>query len=266
MMTARKTQLAGLAAVLAFSLTGCGVVAADDPEASPTPSSAAPVNPRDALLDGIPDDQAGAYRYEIKGGETPIAGVLDASKKAVEVKVVQSEPSLDLAMTMTIRMIDERSWIKIVFEPANLPGLPKLPKKWLLLDPSKADKDISGYDGSTDPGYAEELVKASAGLKQTGPGHFTGTTDLTRSTEAEIVDDKTLKALGTKAKAVPFTAVLDAEGHLTTLTVKIPAAGKTKAQTYAVHYSGFGTTTSPAVPAAGDQQKAPADVYDLLKG
>lgn len=187
-MTARTTRLAGLAAVLALSLTGCGVVAADHPEASPTTSSAAPANPRDALLDGIPDERADAFRYEIKGGE------------------------------------------------------------------------------STDPGYAEDLVRASAGLKRTGPGHFAGTTDLTRSTEAEIVDDKTLEALGTRAKAVPFTAVLDAEGRLTTLTVKIPAAGKTKTQTYSVHYSGFGTTPSPAVPAAGDQEKAPADVYDLLRG
>lgn len=259
-MTARKAHLAGIAALLALSLTGCGV-------ANDVADAVAPAEPRDVLLKAVPGDQATAYRFDVKGSVTPMSGVLDASKHAVQVKIVQSEPDVDFTMSMSFLMIDQKAWTKISFTPASLPGLPKLPKKWMLLDNSKIkDKELLKTTEETDPGYTANLVDAAAGLTETSPGHFTGTTDLTRSTEADIVDEATLTALGDQAKTVPFEAVVDGAGHLTTVTVKIPAAGKTKAHTYAVSYTGFGKTASPAPPAADEQQKATSGVYELLNG
>ncbi len=259
-MTARKAHLAGIAALLALSLTGCGV-------ANDVADAVAPAEPRDVLLKAVPGENVTAYHFDVKGGVTPMSGVLDATKNAVEVRFVQSEPDLDLTMNMSFLMIDQKAWTKISFTPATLPGLPKLPKKWMLLDNSKIkDKDLVGTSEETDPGYTASLVDAAAGLTETSPGHFSGTTDLTRSTEADIVDEATLTALGDQAKTVPFEAVVDGAGHLTSVTVKVPAAGKTKAQTYAVSYTGFGKTTSPAAPAAGQQQKAVSGVYELLNG
>jgi hypothetical protein len=172
-------------------------------------------------------------------------------------------------MTMTSLVIDKKGWMKIAFTPANLPGLPKLPKKWVLLDPAKvkdADDSPLEYGDETDPGYVSQLVHNSAGLTETSPGKFAGTTDLTQVKDAEIVDDATLTALGEKAKTVPFTAVIDAEGHLTSAVVKVPAAGKAKASTYQVTYSAFGKTATPQVPAAGAQTPATDAVYELLNG
>jgi hypothetical protein len=63
---------------------------------------------------------------------------------------------------------------------------------------------------------------------------------------------------------VPFTATTDAEGHLTRLVLKIPAAGKAKAHTYSVAYDGYDSTATPGAPAAGEQQKAVPAVYDML--
>jgi hypothetical protein len=267
-MTARKAQLAGLAAILALSTTGCGIVTADDgdtPTAATT--SSAPAEPRDVLLDAIPGDQASAYHFDVKGSEVPMSGVLDASKKAVEIKVVQTEPDAGFTLAMTTRMIGEKTWVKFVIKPANMPGLPKIPKNWQLLDPAKLqDKSIVGYDGSTDPGYVWALVNDAAAVKQTSPGHFTGSADLTKTTQAEIVEEKTLTAMGAKAKAVPFEAVVDAGGHLTSFVAKIPAAGGHKATTYSVKYSGYGKTATPAAPAAGEQQKATSVIYEMLRG
>jgi hypothetical protein len=225
--------------------------------------------PRDTLLTAVPDTKVGAYKFDIKGGSTPMSGVLDAPKKTIELKVVQKEPDVGLTLTMTSLVVDKKGWMKIVFTPANLPGLPKLPKKWVLLDPAKVknpDDSPLEYGDETDPGYVAQLVQNSAGLAETSPGHFAGTTDLTQVKDAEIVDDKTLTALGEKAKTLPFTAVVDAEGHLTSAAVKVPAAGKSKATTYQVTYSGYGKTATPQVPAADAQTPAPPAVYELLNG
>jgi hypothetical protein len=266
-MTARKAQLAGLAAILALSTVGCGAQkdAADPPAAAPT--STKPADPQVVLIDAVPGDDDGAYHFEVKGAEVPTSGVLDAPKKAAEIKAVQTEPDAGFTLTMTTRMIGEQTWVKMAFRPAAIPGLPKIPKNWQLLDESKIkDKDLIGYDGSLDPGFTKLLVQKSTGIKETSPGHFAGATDLTQSTEAEIVDEKTLKALGDKAKKVPFEAVVDADGNLTSLVAKIPAAGKAKAKTYAVKYDGFGRTATPAAPAAGEQQKATSVIYEMLAG
>jgi hypothetical protein len=268
-MTVRKAHLTGLATALTLSLAtvtvaGCAG-AGGDGEAAAAPTT--PAAPRDVLLKAVPDATVGAYRFVIKGGTTPLSGVLDAPKKAVEIKAVQSEPSAGFTMTMTTRLIGTQGWIRLSFSPASLPGLPKLPKTWMLLDPGKIkDKTTmpSEYADETDPGYTAQLVDGGAGLHETSPGHFAGTTDLTKSTDAEIVEAATLKALGAKAKSVPMEAVIDAEGHLTSLTVKIPAVGTAKATTYSVSYTGFGKAATPTAPAAGEQQKAVPEVYQFL--
>ena len=48
--------------------------------------------------------------------------------------------------------------------------------------------------------------------------------------------------------------------------MKIPAAGKTKASTYRVTYSGYGKTPTPAAPAPAEQTPATSSVYELLNG
>jgi hypothetical protein len=272
-MNSRTGRLTGFAIALsasAVALAGCGPDS-DTPAATPgsATASVSVATPRDALLKAVPDDQAGAYHFTVKGGTQPVTGVMDSARKAATIEVSQSEPDAGFRLDMKFLMIEKQSWTKISFTPATLPGLPKLPKKWMLIDPSKIkDKDSSplAYEGEIDPGSTAGVFQSSADVHEVSPGHFAGTTDLSQQTDAGIVDDATLKALGAKAKAVPFQAVVDGQGHLTSTTVKIPAAGKVKASTYAVIYDGFGSTETPAVPAAGQQQKAPATVYEMLNG
>lgn len=262
-MTSRKAQLA--AAILIISTAGCGGLADNKTAATPIPSTS--LDPQAALIDAVPDENDGAYHFEVRGAEVPTSGVLDAPHKAVDVKITQHEKDPDFTLTMTTRMVGEKTWVKIAITPADLPGVPTIPKSWQLLDPAKIkDKSIIGYDGSLDPGYAKLLVQKASGIKQTSPGHFAGTTDLTRSTEAEILDQKTLEALGAKAEQVPFVAVVDAGGNLTSLVATIPAAGRAKARTYSVKYDGFGRTATPVAPAAGEQQKAKSVIYEMLAG
>jgi len=266
-MSARKAQLAGLAAILALTTAGCGLATNTDSSAA-APASTKPLDPQATLVDAVPGDQDGAFHYEVTGGDLPTSGVLDAPHQALEMRISQHQTKPDFTLTMTTRLVGKQTWIKMAITPAGLPGLPKIPKNWQLIDAAKLKgKNVQvGYDGSTDPGYALLLVQKASGIKETSPGHFAGTTDLTQATEADIVDAKTLEKLGAKAKTVPFTATIDAKGNLTSLIAKIPAAGGVTAKTYSIKYDGFGATPAVAAPAPGEQQRATSVIYQMLAG
>lgn len=262
MTNARITRLLAAGGAVAVLATGCGVaetVRQAAPAASPTAE--------EKLLDSLPDDGTGPFRFAVEGGDMPATGVLDAREQAYRIDVSETDDELGFTMTMNVLVVRDQSWVKLGFRNTEkLAGLPKLPKKWMLVDPAEVDADglPVRYDEETDPGEAGVVLRAAAGVTETAPGRFTGTTDLTRQGDAGIADAATVKALGTKAAAVPFEAVTDDKGRLTSLVVRIPAAGKTKAATYEVAYRDYGTAPTPARPA--EQQKAPAVVYEMLRG
>ncbi|UQU63697.1 hypothetical protein COUCH_32655 [Couchioplanes caeruleus] len=262
-MNVRKVRLAGFGALLALgavSMGGCGV--------ADTVEEAAPATPEDTLMDALPDFSTGPFHFTVKGGTQPMTGVLDAGRKSYRIDVSQKDPELGFTLTMKFLVVREKSWIKVDFKGTDgLTGLPKLPKKWLLVDPAEVkdteDAPLS-YDDETDPGEAGAVLRAIVDVKQTGTGTYEGTTDLTKQGEAGIVEDSTLKALGDRAKAVPFEATVDAQGRLTRTVVEIPSAGKVKAARYEVVYDQYGSAGSPAEPAAAEQQKAPKAAYEML--
>ncbi|TWG10612.1 hypothetical protein [Actinoplanes teichomyceticus] len=259
-MTVLTKRLAAVAALL--TLAGCGVSAeAGEP---------APATPAETLKRGVPTGSAETFHYAIEGDGQTFSGVVDSSRKTMTTDYRERIPETDITLTMRFLVVDADSWAKISFGGATAGlGLPKLPKKWMRLDTARlgadARKDLT-YAGQSDPGFVSTLVDAAAGLTETSPGHFAGTVDLTRATEAEVVDADTLAALGERAKAAPFEAVLDARGRISTATVRVPAAGKAKATTYRVTYDRYGTAASPAAPRGTEQVAAPAAAYELLNG
>ena len=266
-MNVRKVRLAGLGALLAVGAVtagGCGVADTVREAASPPPKT-----PEDRLLEALPDFATGPFHFTVKGGTEPVSGVLDAAKKSYRLDFSQKDAELGFTLTMKFLVVADRSWIKIGFTGTrDLAGFPKLPKKWMLVDPSKledAEDAPLSYDDKTDPGEAGAVLRAIVDVEETGPGRYEGATDLTRQGEdAGIVEDATLKALGDRAKAVPFEATVDGQGRLTRTVVKIPATGKTKAATYEVIYDGYGATASPSEPAADEQLMAPKAAYEML--
>ena len=267
-MNVAEIRRAGLTALLAVSVavTGaCGV--ADAVKESAAPASAQPLQPRDALLASLPDASTGSFRFTIEGGEAPSSGEIDASRQSYRVGFRYREPKAGFTLLSDYLVVKQQSWIKIRFTGTEgLTGLPRLPKKWMLIDPAKVKTDDVpvAYDNETDPGEAGAVLRAIVDVTQTGAGHFAGTTDLTQQGDAEIVDAARLRALGEKARAVPFEATVDSAGRLTSTVVRIPATGKTKASRYAITYAGYGTTPTPAAPPADKQQPATRDAYDLL--
>jgi hypothetical protein len=263
-LNARPVLLAALAAVLAAG--ACGSPAGTDEVDPPAASAASPTpSAQDLLLKSVPGADSGSVRFATTGND-PTSGILDPAKHTVQIDMTQKDP--DFTLTMNFLFVEKQSWVKINLHGGA--GLPKIPKKWLLLDPSKLKKGPDaipiGYDADTDPGDAGSLLRSAADVRQTSPGHFTGTTDLSQTGDGDVTDAKTLAALGATAKAVPFAATTDDQGRLRSMLVKIPKTAKTKASTYEVTYSEYGTAPTPQKPSAGAQQKAPPVVYQMLNG
>jgi hypothetical protein len=265
-MTARIAALGAVLAVSAGAVAGCG--STSSPSTREATSTASPQKPADVLLASVPGEKTGPYHFTVSNTDGKLAGVVDSTRKTVSIGMTQKQADVPVTLDMRFLILDTKSWVKIKFTPADVPGLPRLPSKWQLIDPSKIkDKDNSplayGEDQS-DPGYAHEVIVNATDVQRTSAGHYSGVTDLSLTGVEDIVDNATLKALGAKAKKVPFTATTDAKGRLSRLDVKVPAAGKAKAHTYSAVYDGYDSTKTPGAPSAGEQQKAVPAVYDML--
>lgn len=260
-VSTKRLAMAGALLFTSTALTACGVGEA-------VQETVETVSVATTLTKGVPTTATPVFHYKVKGGLQSFSGVLDAPKKSMTSDFVEKIEDTDITLTMNFLVIGEESWAKINFAGASAnSGLPKLPKKWMKLDPGKLTGDSATdltYQGETDPGYVSTLLEAAADLKETGSGTYAGTTDLTKSTEAEIVEADTLTTLGEKAKTVPLKLTLDGEGRITKAVVEIPAAGKVKATTYEVVYDQYGTAAPVTIPAGA--VAAPAAAYEMLNG
>ncbi|MFC6569938.1 hypothetical protein [Actinoplanes utahensis] len=256
-MSVRMKTL-GVVMIAGFALAACGTVDAVQETVETVSVSA-------KLAQGVPTPKTPAFHYTVKGGVQPFSGVVDGPNQATTAAFADKDPD-GFTMSMTFLVVGSDSWTKISFSGAPAGAdLPKLPKQWMKLDKSKLPADLAGdleFSGKSDPGYVSNLLVAAADLKETGPNAYAGTTDLTRSTEAEIVDAATLTALGEKAKTVPLEVSVDSEGRIAKAVVRIPAAGKAKAATYEVVYDRYGSAAPLTAPAGG--VAAPAAVYQMF--
>jgi hypothetical protein len=261
----KRVALAGAVLFTGTALTACGVGDAVKETGGAAKETVEKVSVATTLAKGLPTPNSPVFHYAIKGGSQPLSGVLDAQNKTITADVTAKIPNSKITLTMKFLTIDDKAWAKISFDGAKAgDGLPKLPKQWMSLEQSKLTSEDLAYQGETDPGYVSTLLKAAADLKETGGGTYAGTTDLTKSAEAEIVDKEVLTALGEKAKTVPMKVTLDSEGRITKAVLDLPAAGKAKAATHEIVYDQYGTVASVKAPT--DAVKATAAAYEMLNG
>ncbi|MFG1880804.1 hypothetical protein [Micromonospora sp. NPDC049102] len=263
--TIRRT-VGTAAAVLAATtlLAGCGPKS--EPPAAPqsSPSASPSVSPKEALLDAVPDGTEGAFRFSGKDASSTIDGRIDPAAKAFELNMVMP-PDEGVVVKMSFLVIEDQNWVKAKF--SGRPGLPKFPDKWMKLDRAKLTDatSIPTYDG-VDQGNAGPLIQAATSVEQKSPGQYVGFIDVSAGEAAKALEDGEAAALGEAGKKVPFTAVVGADKHLASLTLKMPAAGKAKAYDYVVRYADYGSAPKITVPTGAATTKAPAMAYDLLNG
>lgn len=261
MVNIRPTLVA--AAALVLVLTGCR-------DASSTPAAAKPatVKPaRETLLASIPQRSSVPFHFAVSGGDDEMSGVIDGRHNSGDFDMVNDFPSAGYTLDINALVLDRKAWVKLSYKKAR-PGH-ALPKQWLAVDYDKAVKLGGGpyqFSQENDPGLVTQAFVYASDLRTTGPGQISGTTDMTSMSDGGFLRRDHFEALGSGAHQVPFTVVLDDQGRLSSLSLRIPAGGKFAATTYKVAYTDYGSAALPEPPAAGDQIPAPDGVYQLFTG
>ncbi|WP_033344431.1 hypothetical protein [Catenuloplanes japonicus] len=256
---ALKSGLALLA--IAGLTTGCAIAVEDD--AATTPAQ----TPAEIVAKSAPGATTTPFSFTITGLDTEgdaqdIKGVSSPTTKSYDLTATYVADEEGLTSTMQFRVVDQSAWVKMKF--SGLEGMPEMPDKWVVVDPSQAAADDSmpkGWtDADADPTGTDVLVDAVIDVTETGTGTYSGTLDLTKAEAADVVD---LTKAGDTVKAVPFTATVDDSGRLTAITLKVPAIGEVAAFDYKVTFTYDGAKTIEA-PVAAEVTEAPESLKDLL--
>ncbi|GAB3830278.1 hypothetical protein ACFPIJ_31320 [Dactylosporangium cerinum] len=138
----------------------------------------------------------------------------------------------------------------------NLPVPGVDPKKWMYVDGSKTSLSKLGLGNPDDPANVKGFADAIVTIERTGAGTFKGTIDMTKR-NLPASSAALIQQLGNAAQSVPFEATVGADGYVTSLIVKTPAAGQIPATTATTTFSDFGKPVTINKPAAAEVQPAP---------
>ena len=256
----RRSAVAALATV---GLAGLALAACTSAPAS-TPPTAAPTtaSPTETLTAALGKLKGQSYDVALtqQGGDTTGKGSVNAATTSASMQ--QGGTVEGQTVNVAAVQVGTSLWVKIDLGAATDAQAGIDPSKWMLVDPTKATGpkaktfDLTGSDAFDLAG----LLTSTAGVTATG-SMLSGTVDLTAATGVSGPDSSTLKAAGTAAKAVPFTATVDSQGRLTDLKVTAPA---NKALDEEFVFSNYGSPSAIDTPAAADVIPATAVVYQIL--
>ncbi|MFC4020578.1 hypothetical protein ACFOW4_21915 [Micromonospora sp. GCM10011542] len=267
-MNIRRWSLGFLAAALLVPGLAACKSGADEPAAAASPS--VPADPKEALLASTKDIAKGDFTFTMSGDGTSGKGLVHKPSNSAQFAAKFGDPSEDVSIEMDLIYIDSDSWVKMELGGAlasAIPGAAKNKGKYQHLDKTKI-KDVDALQldpESLDPMDSDALIKGVTDVQKAGDGTFTGKIDITAATESAALDEDVVKALGAQAKALPFTAKLDAQGRLAQLVVSIPAAGETKAHDITIGYANYGTAGAAQKPPANQVVEASAETYEMFK-
>ncbi|MBO4208106.1 hypothetical protein [Micromonospora echinofusca] len=274
-MKIRRWSLVGVATVVLFTpaLAACGSsggteegggTAASPAAASPTTAA----DPKQVLLASTSEIKKGNFRFTVAGDGMTGEGQVHQPSKSARYTLKAGDAADGFSMNMDVIYVEPSSWAKLDFDGEMAAAMknPKLEGKYQHLDQSKVKKQKGlGFDwNDIDPAGSDLILKGIVDVQAAGEGAYAGTVDVTKATEAGLLDEETVKALATKAAALPFTATVDQQGRLTALSIDFPAVGESKAHQVKVTYADYGAATKVDQPPAAQVVEAPASTYQML--
>jgi hypothetical protein len=246
-----------LLASLALVAAGCQKSGTGGSGATSAPATSAASDPKMVLAASASHFLTTSVTFDLtlkdpEDGDTTATGASDPASKSRSLAFEQSIEGTTI--TFDYRIIGTNRYFKVG-------GIPGVPTKFMRIDstklPSNADKSFSELDGPVG------IAAAFAGVvnvTDAGGGKYTGTIDLTKANNSMIVDDTDLTKLGDKAKSVPFEAMVDSQGRLTSVKFTIEASKNE----FVMTFSKWGEPVSIAEPPASDVVDAPAQVYEIF--
>jgi hypothetical protein len=273
-MNRRRWALAGIAMMASLSLATAGCANEDgssdnNSTDTGTTTSTAPADAKQALVDSVKALAEGNFKFTLADDESTGSGSVHAPSKSAQLTAKPKSGEGEGEINFVI--VDQDRWLKLNLG-SQLNAALKLPKKWMHIDPTKVEdsellKEMSIEFGSAekvDPVGSAIILNSLVSAERAGDGAYSGTVDLTKATDAGLVDEDDIDKLADKAKTIPFTATVDGQGRLTKLTLEIPAAGDAAAHQLEATYSEYGNATAARKPPASQTQEPPASVYEVL--
>jgi hypothetical protein len=248
----------GLAAVLA--LAACKNDAA--PAASATSASTAASAPASAPASAEPTVQVPA-----DPGKALTAAAAQLGKQPFKVKFSslgqEATGSVDLAnktseidtlvqngAAINARQFGNDQYVQVTGDSAT--ALHAVPGKWMHVDTSGLPAGNPLSPQRNQASSAANLLKSAATISRTSAGAYTGKVDLSKAGAIQLP-----ASLGSKLKAVPFTAKLDPQGRLTSLVFDMNSVLNGAGELNTAYYD-YGVPFTVARPAASETVPMPA--------
>jgi hypothetical protein len=246
-MSFQRLAVASVTIAAIVGLGGCnsGSTGSGNNGAAPAASTAAAATPIEEFVAASKKLAGETMKMKMSmPGGIEATGSSDLAAKKVDMTMIMNmgTESLDIS----VRLVGETMYMKM-----SATG-----DKWLSLDVSKlpAGNSLNPKNMAD----AEAFAAAAVEVKRDGD-NFSGTLDMTKSPTS---DPESLKALGTKATAVPFTAKRDSEGRLVEIVIDMSSMGAGAGKMTTTYYD-FGTKVDVAAPAASEVTPMPEE---MLKG
>lgn len=259
----RRLLVSGAVLIAVLGIAGC------DTKTAPASGTAAPVATASPTASPLERLQAAAKRLgedtsKVKmelGNVMTGSGQIDPKNKKGTFAMSMSAAGQNIDMEMVTNGND--AYLKMGGQLASVLG-----DKWMHMDATKFEGGKLGMMSQGDAAKAQALVNALTDLKADGPNSFSGTLDMAKSSPLGEDALKTLKGVDTK---VPFTATLDDQGRMATMTMDMSGLAKGQQMPegmtlgkMVVSYSDFGTPVTVKIPAKSETQELPKEMSGLL--
>ncbi|MGI5184156.1 hypothetical protein ACQEVZ_48660 [Dactylosporangium sp. CA-152071] len=251
-------------ALTAGGLTGCtietqvGTPSAGRVIGAPT----ADLPPKEALLAAVNTLGSTAYTFEIKQGAKTGGGRIDPADQAATMSMGGRVGTIDISVAYTV--IAPELWVKADFGAQLNKAWGVDAAHWMRVDRSKVGASATlpiDPAGAPRLGITELCENGLGEVERTDATHYKGTIDVTAADTILAPPDDAVRKAGAKAKAVPFTATVDAKGRLTEFAVDGDAIDPELS--IRLTFAGFGSVQPVTEPAGAIP--APDSVYELFE-
>ena len=254
----RTSRLAGLglatAATVAFAVAGCGDNTTVTPSASAPTSASSSADPAAVakLSSAVAQlDKTSFTLTASSGSGFRMTGSIDAPGGKAGAQLTASGPNAEVNIKTVL--IGQDLY-------AQVPGITKA-GTWTHVDGARlpAGVNIGLRPGQIDPVNTADLLSSTTDVKATSDTSYSGSLDPSKAAGVAGLGQATVVTSGAPVQNVPFTASLDGQGRLSTLTIDLP-----QSEPLQVTYANYGQPVSVTAPASSEITEAPDSFYSSL--
>jgi len=262
-VTLRRMTIAVLLAIAVASVAGACTTTAPPIEPPRTERTTSDPDALQTLSRALAALSTQSYRVRVVAshGRAVASGTVVPSDMSFDVQCATAVE--DDAFRESVRKVGGGVWLNVAFPDVNT-ELGISAEQWIAASPAKLTVGTGAkFDvASRDPLDLGALFDGVTVVWRRDPTHLAGTVDYTHSHGVTAPDADELSEAGRAAVSTPFTATLDGDGRLLTVTIDADAYNQDLTRT--ITLSDYGSAPATAPPAKSSVVAATPTVYQLF--